>query len=128
MLARHGDTGIWREIRRNPLIWATLAGLLLNLAGFVPPQPLSIFLGRLADATVALGLLAVGAALRLRGQAGVLGASIYLSAVKLVALPIVAPRCSADFRPERYLLRGGGVVRFIADGVVGLHSRDADGR
>lgn len=90
MLARHGDTGIWREIRRNPLIWATLAGLLLNLAGFVPPQPLSIFLGRLADATVALGLLAVGAALRLQGQAGVLGASIYLSAVKLVALPIVA--------------------------------------
>ena len=41
---RHGDTGVWREIGRNPLIWATLAGLLLNLAGFVPPKPAAIFL------------------------------------------------------------------------------------
>lgn len=90
MLARHGDAGVWREIGRNPLIWATLAGLFLNLSGFEPPQPLSIFLGRLADATVALGLLTVGAALRLQGQAGLLGPSIYLSAVKLVALPLFA--------------------------------------
>ncbi len=90
MLARHGETGIWREIGRNPLIWATLAGLLLNLAGFVPPKPAAIFLGRRADASIALGLLAVGAALRLQGQSGVLGASLYLSAVKLLALPLVA--------------------------------------
>ena len=90
MLARHGDTGVWREIGRNPLIWATLAGLLLNLAGFVPPKPAAIFLGRLADASIALGLLAVGAALRLQGQSGVLGASLYLSAVKLAALPLLA--------------------------------------
>jgi len=90
MLARHGETGIWREIGRNPLIWATLAGLLLNLAGFVPPKPAGIFLGRLADASIALGLLAVGAALRLQGQSGVLGASLYLSAIKLLALPLIA--------------------------------------
>lgn len=90
MLARHGEAGVWREIGRNPLIWATLAGLLLNLAGFVPPKPVAIFLGRLADASIALGLLAVGAALRLQGQSGVLGASLYLSTVKLVALPLLA--------------------------------------
>lgn len=90
MLARHGENSVWREVIRNPLIWATLAGLLLNLAGFEPPRPLSIFLGRLADASIALGLLAVGAALRLQGQSGVLGASIYLSAVKLLAVPLLA--------------------------------------
>lgn len=90
MLARHGENGVWREVVRNPLIWATLAGLLLNLAGFEPPRPLGIFLGRLADASIALGLLAVGAALRLQGQSGVLGASIYLSAVKLLAVPLLA--------------------------------------
>ena len=90
MLARHGETGVWREVARNPLIWATLAGLLLNLAGFEPPRPLGIFLGRLADASIALALLAVGAALRLEGQAGVLGASIYLSAIKLLAVPLLA--------------------------------------
>jgi len=90
MLARHGENGVWREVVRSPLIWATLAGLLLNLAGFEPPRPLGIFLGRLADASIALGLLAVGAALRLQGQSGVLGASIYLSAVKLLAVPLLA--------------------------------------
>ena len=90
MLARHSDTGIWREIARNPLIWATLSGLILNLAGFVPPTPLATFLGRLADASIALGLLAVGAALRLDGMAGLRGASLYLCAVKLLLLPPIA--------------------------------------
>lgn len=90
MLARHGEASIWREIARNPLIWATLAGLLLNLAGFVPPRPAQIFLGRLADASIALGLLAVGAALRLQGQAGLRAPSLYLLLVKLLALPAIA--------------------------------------
>ncbi|MBI2307182.1 MAG: AEC family transporter [Rhodocyclales bacterium] len=90
MLARHADTGVWREIARNPLIWATLGGLLLNLAGFEPPRPLATFLGRLADASIALGLLAVGAALRLQGQNGVRAASIYLGLVKLLAVPLAA--------------------------------------
>jgi len=93
MLARHGETGVWRELGRNPLIWATFAGLLLNLAGFEAPRPLATFLGRLSDASIALGLLAVGAALRLQGQAdrpGILGASLYLSLIKLAALPAAA--------------------------------------
>ena len=90
MLARHGETSVWREIARNPLIWATFAGLLLNLAGFEPPRPLSIFLGRLADASIALGLLAVGAALKLQGQPGMRGASIYLGVVKLLVVPAAA--------------------------------------
>jgi predicted permease len=90
MLARHGDNGVWREIARNPLIWATLAGLLLNLAGFVPPRPLQIFLGRLADASIALGLLAVGAALRLRGPGVVRLPALWLLGVKLCAVPTIA--------------------------------------
>jgi hypothetical protein len=36
MLARHGESGLWREVARNPLIWGTAAGFVLNLAGFVP--------------------------------------------------------------------------------------------
>lgn len=90
MLARHSEAGVWREIAKNPLIWATFSGLLLNLSGFVPPLPLSVFMGRLADASIALGLLTVGAALRLQGQSEVLGASLYLSVVKLLVLPLVA--------------------------------------
>ena len=90
MLARHGETGLWREVARNPLIWATASGFLLNVLGFVPPAPLQAFLGRLADASIALGLIAVGAALRLSGQPGVRGLSLWLVVVKLLALPLVA--------------------------------------
>lgn len=90
MLARHGEAGLWREVARNPLIWGTVTGFLLNLLGFVPPAPLQAFLGRLADASIALGLIAVGAALRLESTPGVRGFSAWLVAVKLLALPAIA--------------------------------------
>jgi hypothetical protein len=90
MLARHGEVGLWREVARNPLIWGTAAGFILNLAGFVPPAPVQAFLGRLADASIALGLITVGAALRLEGAPGVRGISLWLLAVKLLALPVIA--------------------------------------
>lgn len=90
MLARHGEVGVWREVARNPLIWCTAAGLLLNLLGFVPPAPLQSFLGRLADASIALGLITVGAALRLESTPGVRGFSVWLVVVKLLALPLIA--------------------------------------
>lgn len=90
MLARHGEVGLWREVARNPLIWGTAAGFALNLAGFVPPAPVQAFLGRLADASIALGLITVGAALRLEGTPGVRAVSLWLLAVKLLALPAIA--------------------------------------
>ena len=90
LLARHGEVGLWREVARNPLIWATASGFLLNLAGFVPPAPLQAFLGRLADASIALGLITVGAALRLDGSSGVKAFASWLVAVKLLALPLIA--------------------------------------
>jgi len=90
MLARHGQLGLWREILRNPLIWATAIGFALNAAGVVPPPPVQVFLGRLADASIALGLIAVGAALRLDGTTGVKFFSGWLIAVKLLVLPLIA--------------------------------------
>jgi predicted permease len=92
MLARHGETGVWRELARNPLILATLAGVAANLAGFEPPAVMLQFLGRLAEAAIALGLLAVGAGLRLVGTGGAAThtAAGYLLAVKLVAMPAMA--------------------------------------
>ncbi|MBK7900091.1 MAG: AEC family transporter [Azonexus sp.] len=90
VLARHGDSGLVREIIRNPLIWGTATGFLLNLAGWTPPLPVASFLGRLADAAVALGLIAVGAALRLEGGGALRGAALWIGLVKLVALPACA--------------------------------------
>ncbi len=90
MLARHGNLGVLREIARNPLILATFTGLLFNLAGMTMPDPLAHFLGRLSDASITLGLLAVGAALRLRGAVGSRVPAAYLLIVKLIAVPIAA--------------------------------------
>lgn len=90
MLARHGQSGVLREIARNPLIIATFAGLLFNLGGGVLPEVAGQFLGRLSEASIALGLLAVGAALKLRGESGARLPSSYLLAVKLLAVPAIA--------------------------------------
>ena len=90
MLARHGQVGLGRELIRNPLILATLTGFMLNLSGLEPPAPLLALLGRLADASIALGLIAVGAALRLHHVPGVQGMAFWFLAVKLLALPVLA--------------------------------------
>ncbi|MCB1889270.1 MAG: AEC family transporter [Rhodocyclaceae bacterium] len=90
MLARHGQVGLIRELLRNPLVLATLAGLAFNIAGGTLAAPVGQFLSRLADASVALGLLAVGAALRWGSTGGNLAGSLWLVAVKLVLMPLVA--------------------------------------
>ena len=92
MLARHGSSGVLRELARNPLVLATLAGLLWNVAGWPVPEPALNFLGRLSEAAIALGLLTVGAALRLRGAfgGGGRGAAAWFVTVKLVAMPAAA--------------------------------------
>lgn len=90
MLARHGESGILREVLRNPLIWATAFGFALNLAGVTIPKPIDMMLSRLSDASIALGLLAVGAALKLSGGIGMAGAAVWVLLTKLVALPLIA--------------------------------------
>ncbi len=90
MLARHGQGRLGRELARNPLILATLAGLAFNFSGVQLPAPLFPFLQRLADAAVTLGLLAVGAALRAGAREGGRLGTVYLCVVKLVALPALA--------------------------------------
>lgn len=90
MLARHGNLGVVREIVRNPLIIGTVAGLAFNLGGLALPTVAGQFLARLSEASIALGLLAVGAALRLRGESGAHLPSAYLMAVKLLAVPAIA--------------------------------------
>jgi malonate transporter and related proteins len=109
MLARGSEQNVLREVARNPLVLGTLAGLAANLAGLSLPEPALKLLGRLGDAAVALGLLSVGAGLRLRGRehghehgprpghagatnstqvsAGNTAIHGYLLAVKLIALP-----------------------------------------
>ncbi|GAB4060578.1 AEC family transporter [Uliginosibacterium sediminicola] len=90
LLVRQGEGRIWRELLRNPLIFATLAGIAFNLANLHLPVPLGQFLGRLSDASVALGLLAVGAALQGGSPGGHWLGAGWLLLVKLALMPILA--------------------------------------
>jgi hypothetical protein len=90
VLAHHAEKGLFAELVRNPLLLATLGGLLYNLSGFGLPEPVQMLLGRMGGASIPLGLLAVGAALRVKkaGHVAVLGS--YMVGVKLLVLPLVA--------------------------------------
>jgi len=64
-LARHGGQGYLRELVRNPLILATVSGLIANAMGLRLPEVLQVTGQRMGAAALALGLMAVGAGLRL---------------------------------------------------------------
>lgn len=89
-LARQSELNVGREMLHNPLILATVSGLVFNFSGLHLPEFVHATLGRLGAASLALGLLAVGAGLRLDGIQGVRGLVSYWLAVKLLALPLLA--------------------------------------
>lgn len=64
-LARHGGHGYARELARNPLIIATVSGLLASLLGLRLPELAATTLSRIGAAALPLGLMAVGAGLQL---------------------------------------------------------------
>ncbi len=88
-LARHTQTGLLRELVRNPLIIATVSGLAANLLGLQLPQVATQALGRLGQASLALGLICVGAGLSLAGAATHRVLLGWFSAVKLLLFPAV---------------------------------------
>ena len=89
-LARHGQTALWKELARNPLILATAGGLLTNLMGLHAPAVLGMTLNRLGSASTALGLMTVGAGLQMSGATGTAGPVAWWTGVKLLAMPCVA--------------------------------------
>ncbi len=89
-LARHARSGIARELIRNPLIIATAAGVAWSFSGLPLPGVANQTLERLAQAALPLGLIAVGASIRLDGTAGSKEFIAYVTAVKLLAVPLIA--------------------------------------
>ncbi len=89
-LARHNNASLWKELIRNPLILATVGGVLYSLSGLPLPEVAQMLISRMGAASLACGLLCVGAALELKNvgkNAGLIG---YFTVVKLVAMPIAA--------------------------------------
>lgn len=86
----HRSGKLFSELARNPLLIATAAGLLFSLSGWHLPEVAGAVLSRLGNASIATGLLMVGAGLRISGmQQGKLMAA-YFTAIKLLAVPAVA--------------------------------------
>lgn len=89
-LAREGGHGYLRELSRNPLILATAAGLLANLAGLKLPEFAGITLQRIGGAALPLGLMAVGAGLRFGALREGPGLAAALMLIRHLALPSLA--------------------------------------
>ncbi|MBO9356350.1 AEC family transporter [Bordetella petrii] len=96
-LARHGGSGLLRELLRNPLLMATLLGLAGNLAGLQLPGPVDTVLARLGAASLALGILCVGASLSWQGGQGQGRLIAWVLTVKLLLLPLAALGASRLF-------------------------------
>lgn len=88
-LARHGGQAYFRELARNPLIISTVAGLLANAAGLKFPEAVATTLQRIGVAALPLGLLAVGAGLKLGGLKRAPGLAAALLGIRHVVLPAI---------------------------------------
>lgn len=89
-MARHAQRSMLGELARNPLIIGTVSGLAGALAGVTIPLWLEPTVTRIGGASLALGLMATGAGLRLGAlhQAKVLAAGVLL--IRHLALPLAA--------------------------------------
>jgi predicted permease len=96
-LARHGGGGDWRIIGQvarsvavNPIIMATVFGILVGLSGVALPQAIDQTLSFIGQAAAPSALFALGASLSLRRIAGSLGPAATMVAAKLFLHPLLA--------------------------------------
>ncbi|RKR07242.1 hypothetical protein C7446_0051 [Kushneria sinocarnis] len=78
-----------RPLATNPLILACLAGIAVSLSGLSLPPGSERLLGLLGSASLPLGLLCVGAALRPAALRGASALMLTASAVRLLAMPLL---------------------------------------
>ena len=89
-MARHSQTNFGRELVRNPFIIATVSGLLANLLGFHIPNWLEPSVSRIGAGSLALGLMAAGAGMRLGSMKEAKALSVAVLVIKHMLLPLVA--------------------------------------
>lgn len=85
-----GYGALVRRVLTNPLILACIAGIAIALAGTGLPFGTGQFLGLIAQASLPLGLLCVGAALRPAALRQHVAALAAIGAVRLLAMPALA--------------------------------------
>lgn len=97
MLARHSESHWLKEILLNPLIIATAGGISFSLIGLSLPIKLNTTLSLLSQASLPMGLIAVGAGLRIQGLHNHFGTLWYGIVVKLLILPAIAWGLALEF-------------------------------
>jgi malonate transporter len=96
VLVRYASTKTadWRAvlvaILRNPLIWACIAGAALNPVNALVPQPINAVIDALGRSSLALGLLIVGAGLRIDELARLKPLTLPTCVIKLLIMPAIA--------------------------------------
>ena len=89
-LARQQGSGLFGALLRNPLLMSTVLALVCNFAGLQLPQPVDTLLARLGSASIALGILCVGASLTWQPGQTQFSLIGWMLAIKLLLLPACA--------------------------------------
>ncbi len=89
-LARQQGSGLFGALLRNPLLMSTVAALICNFAGLQLPQLVDTLLVRLGSASIALGILCVGASLTWQPGQTQFSLIGWMLTVKLLLLPACA--------------------------------------
>jgi malonate transporter len=89
-MARQAQRHLGRELLTNPLILATVGGLLANLLGFRMPTALEPAVSRIGTASLALGLMAAGAGMQLSSLARAKLLGVCVISIKHLLLPLTA--------------------------------------
>ena len=88
------NTTDWRSVLlaivRNPLIWACVVGGALNPVSAFIPQPIHAVIDALSRSSLALGLLIVGAGLRIEEMTKLRPLTLPTCALKLIVMPAIA--------------------------------------
>jgi predicted permease len=89
-LARQQGSGLFGALLRNPLLMSTVAALMCNFAGLQLPQLVDTLFVRLGSASIALGILCVGASLTWQPGQTQFSLIGWMLTVKLLLLPACA--------------------------------------
>jgi hypothetical protein len=90
VLATHSERGFLAELAQHPLVVSCLAGFAWNVASLPLPGFADQTLGLLGQTALPLGLLSVGAAMRLERGQGPVTAHAWWLVVKLALVPAIA--------------------------------------
>lgn len=89
LAAEHGG-GILKSIITNPLVIATVSAVSLNLLGFTLPSVVDNTLLKLGQGSIPLGLICIGAALKLREGTANAPLVAWMTVSRLVMMPVFA--------------------------------------